>query len=249
MDPIPNSSRTGYEYPIVVDVDADGNSEIVVVANDDQAVGRDDCPTAYAAALGVDVADLPADIATGTHGVFVYGDARDRWVPTRPIWNQYSYHVTNVGPSGDVPATEMDNWTTPGLNNYRQNVQGRGIFNAPDLEVTLEAAGMCASGAIALSAVVRNAGSRGVPAGVELVFYRIDMPPAVEVGRATTTGPMLPGGSERVTVTVADVPTDVDLIFEVRVDPASGTPPVSAIAECDEEDNTATATDSCPSLL
>jgi hypothetical protein len=249
MDPIANSSRTGYEYPIVVDVDADGNSEIVVVANNDQAVGRDHCPDAYAAAFGVPVGSLAPEIASGTSGVFVYGDARDRWVPTRPIWNQYSYHVTNVGPSGNVPATEMDNWTTPGLDNYRQNTQGSGIFNAPDLEVTLEAAGMCATESIALSAVVRNAGSRGVPPGVSVVFVRTVPAPEEVVGMATTTAPLLPGGFERVTVVVTGVPTDTDLTYEVRVDPPSVGMDGGAVTECDEEDNVATATDRCPSLL
>ncbi len=41
----PNSHRTATEYPIVVDVDGDGNSEIVVVSTGDQAVGRDRCGT------------------------------------------------------------------------------------------------------------------------------------------------------------------------------------------------------------
>ncbi len=247
MDPVPNSSRTAYEYPIVVDVDADGNSEIVVVANNDQAVARDHCPTAYASALGVAVDELPADIAEGTFGVFVYGDTHDRWVPTRPIWNEYSYHVTNVSASGTVPAREVNNWTTPGLNDYRQNVQGRGIFNAPDLTVTLEAAGMCASGSIALSAVVTNAGSRGVDAGVPLTFVQTAPGTETVVGTATTTAPLLPGGSERVTVVVSGVPTDTDLTFEVRVDAPDDTG-ASAAIECDETNNTSSATDRCPSL-
>lgn len=240
MEPIPNSSRTGYEYPIVVDVDADGNSEIVVVANRDQAVTRDRCPAAYAAALGVPVASLPPEIATGTSGVFVFGDEFDRWVPTRPIWNQYSYHVTNVTASGDVPAREADNWSTPGLNNYRQNVQGGLIANAPDLEVALEAAGRCATSEIRLSAVIRNAGSRGVPPGVEVLFVRTDVAPEVVVAATATASALLPGGSERITVTASEIPTDVDLVFEVRVDGAD------AATECDESDNTATATDRCP---
>jgi len=248
MDPIPNSSRTAFEYPIVVDVDADGNSEIVVVANNDQAVGRDDCPDAYAAAFGVPVSALPPEYARGTHGVFVYGDARDRWVPTRPIWNQYSYHVSNVTSSGDIPPTEIDNWTTPGLNNYRQNVQGTGIFNAPNLTATLDAAGMCSAGSILLSAVVRNEGTRGVAAGITVEFWRTDVMPAELVGSANTLTPLLPGGSERITVTVSDVPVDVDLDYEVRIDPAMPPEPGDAI-ECIEDDNVATATDMCPGLM
>ncbi|MFK7998401.1 MAG: FG-GAP-like repeat-containing protein [Polyangiales bacterium] len=248
MDPIPNSSRTGFEYPIVVDVDADGNSEIVVVANNDQAVIRDFCPAAYSETFGVEIADLPPEYAAGTAGVFVYGDAFDSWVPTRPIWNQYSYHVTNTSDFGEVPAMEADNWTTPGLNNYRQNVQGEGIFNAPNLQAELEAAGECSAGAIRLSAIVRNQGSRGVPAGISVEFWRTDVDPEVLIGTAVTTGPLLPGGRERVTVTAMDVPTDVDLMFEVRIDPAVA-PETGDAIECVEDDNSAVATDMCPGLL
>lgn len=247
--PIPNSSRTGYEYPIVVDVDADGNSEIVVVANNDQAVARDNCPTAYSRAFGVPVADLPAEYARGTKGVFVYGDPGDRWVGTRPIWNQYSYHVTNVGPAGEVPATELDNWSVSGLNNYRQNVQGSGIFNAPDLQVTLEAAAACADRTLRLSAVVRNAGSRGVPAGVLVEFRRTAPAPEETVGTAATTTPLLPGGSERVTVIVADVPLDVDLAYEVLVDGAGGAGSPGAVVECLEDNNRAEDDGRCPALI
>jgi hypothetical protein len=243
-EPRPNSSRTSYEYPIVVDVDADGNSEFVVVANNDQAVGRDNCPQAYAAVYGVDVADLPADIATGTNGVYSFGDPGDRWVLTRPIWNQYSYHVSNISAAGVVPAVEEDNWTVDGLNNYRQNVQGRGIFNAPNLAVSLEATEACAQAAVRLSAVVTNAGSRGIEAGVTLEFHRLAPLPEELVATATTTAPLLPGGSERLTVTIEDVPNDTDLEFEVRVDPApegeSG-----LVAECDEDDNDARAAARC----
>ena len=252
MSPRPNSSRTGFEYPIVVDVDGDGNSEIVVSANSDQAVARDRCPTAYVSAFGLSsTAELDAtypEFSRGTHGVYVYGDASDRWVPTRRVWNQFSYHVTNVTASGDVPPVEMDNWSTPGLNNYRQNVQGRGIFNAPDLAVELQAAGACAERAIRLSAVVRNDGSRGVPAGVVVEFYQIVPGPEARVGSATTTRPLLPGGSERVTITVADVPLDTDLEFEVRVDPAAPSEP-GAVVECDDSNNSARAMDRCPSLM
>jgi hypothetical protein len=115
---IPNTTGTIHEYPLVVDVDGDGNSEIMIVANDSNAAG--DCP-------GV----------TPRRGLYVYGDARDQWVPTRRVWTQHAYHVTNATSAGNVPLVEDDNWSVPGLNNYRQNVQGDGVFNAPDLAVEL----------------------------------------------------------------------------------------------------------------
>lgn len=249
QDPIPNSSRTGYEYPIVVDVDRDGNSEIVVVANDDQAVGRDNCPAAYATAFGVPVSSLPAEYATGTHGVFVYGDASDRWVPTRPIWNQFSYHVTNITPDGIVPTVEPDNWSDPGLNNYRQNVQGGGIFNAPNLAVELEATQDCLQGWIILSAVVRNVGSRGVPAGIDVEFWQLTPTPETLINTVQTQQPLLPGSSERITLVVPDVAFGVDIDFEVRVDGAtSGSADIGAVEECNETDNLATDSERCDFL-
>ena len=243
MDPIPNSSRTGFEYPTVVDVDGDGNSEIVVIANRDQAVGRDNCPAAYSAAFGVPVGSLPAEFRNGTTGVYAYGDPDDRWVGTRAIWNQYSYHVSNIEADGTVPTVEVDNWTTTGLNNYRQNVQGRGIFNAPNLVVELEAVEACGTSEVRLSAVVRNIGSRGVGPGVNVELVRTDVDPEEVVGSANTTRALLPGGSERLTVVVT-VPLDVDLTFEARVDGVSS----GTVVECIEDDNTDDATARCPSF-
>lgn len=244
--PRPNSSRTALEYPLVVDVDRDGNSEIVVPANRDQAISRDGCPAAYAAALGVPVAELPAEFARGTTGIYVFGDPRDRWVRTRPVWNQYEYHVTHVDDRGGVPATETDNWSVAGLNNYRQNVQGAGAFNAPNLTVELESVAACTMGAVRLSAVIRNAGSRGVPAGVPVSFVQLEPTPEMSIADTMTTGALLPGATERVTVTAMGVVPDVTLRYEVRVDGA--TPEESTVIECIEDDNASQATEVCPGL-
>ncbi len=239
-DPIGNSSRTLREYPLVVDVDADGNSEIVVVANNDQ-IGRDGCIASWTRAFGT----LPPELATGTAGVYVYGDPEDRWVGTRRVWNQFGYHVTNVGSSGDIPERERPNWSTAGLNNFRQNVQGRAVANAPNLTATLETVGACASGRVRLSAIIRNDGSRGVAAGVPVEFVRIDLPVEERVADAVTTTALLPGGSERVTVDV-EAPGDIDLRYEVRVDGAEG---VGVAEECIEGDNAAQAMARCETIL
>ena len=29
-------------------------------------------------------------------GIEVWGEIRDNWVSTRPVWNQHSYHITNI---------------------------------------------------------------------------------------------------------------------------------------------------------
>jgi hypothetical protein len=244
--PVANSSRTDSEYPIVVDVDRDGNSEIVVPANRDSAVTRDNCPAAYAAAFGVDVASLPAEIASGTSGIYVLGDPGDKWVGTRPIWNQYTYHVSNVSELGEVPSVEADNWSTAGLNNYRQNVQGAGVFNAPNLTATLELAFVCLEGRVQLSAVVANQGSRGVPAGVSIELLQTAPGVETSVAELSTTGPILPGGEARLSASVEAIEAETSYQFLVRVDgkDAAG----GVVSECLEDDNSASASGSCPKL-
>lgn len=243
---VPNSSRTDLEYPLVVDVDRDGNSEIVVPANRDQALSRDHCDDAYAAALAVPKAELPATFAQGTAGIFVFGDPADRWVRTRPIWNQYSYHVTNVSEAGVVPAVEQDNFRVKGLNNYRQNVQGTTVLNAPNLTVELIAATRCLEREVVLSAEVSNTGTRGVPPGVAVTFVRMDSLQTEAVKTLHTTRALLPGGSERLTVVVADIAESEPLEFAVHVDEdAQGD---EQVTECDERDNDDSESAFCEAL-
>ena len=121
----PNSSRTNSEYPMVVDVDGDRSSEIVLIANRDQ-LARDCCvnndsdtPEDCSPYRDAGIADYMGnsgeslsdpgefcdlitypentDLCThGTHGITVYGDTSGRWVKTRPIWHQHAYHATDV---------------------------------------------------------------------------------------------------------------------------------------------------------
>jgi hypothetical protein len=245
MEPFANSSRTGAEYPIVVDVDRDGNSEIVVPANNDQ-IARDDCRAAWRLAFGYATdAEIPDRFRGGTQGVYALGDPGDRWVRTRPIWNQYAYYVTHVDDRGVVPAIADDNWDVPGLNNFRQNVQGAGVFNAPNLAVELEVIAACARNEVRLSAIVRNIGSRGVAAGVPVEFVQTAPAPGSVIATVMTTRPLLPGGSERITVVAAGQPVDQDLVFAVRVDGDTAT---STILECNEDDNDADGTERCAGL-
>ncbi|MCA9714430.1 MAG: hypothetical protein KC468_07065, partial [Myxococcales bacterium] len=48
-------------------------------------------------------------------------DVEDRWIQARRIWNQHTYHVTNVREDGTIPQYEQPNWET--LNTFRTNAQ------------------------------------------------------------------------------------------------------------------------------
>jgi hypothetical protein len=229
------SSGTTYENPVVVDVDGDFNSEIVTSTND------------YAGTLGCAAQDpLFAGAAFATsHGVRVYQDVEDRWVNSRPVWNQHAYAVTGVGTDGVIPATSEweSNWTVAGLNNFRQNVQGSLLPNpAPDLtgrgegfEVT-----SCLEGdaRITLSADVCNRGTEPVAAGLSARFHDGDpLLGAPEICAAETTGALQPGQCELVACEWIGAPTTEGHDVTVTVD-ADG-----ENVECLEANNLATIAD------
>ena len=218
---IESSNATIHEYPLVVDVDADGNSEILVTANDTNS--------------GNNCGDIPG--YTPRRGLYVYGDEFDQWVGTRRVWTSHTYHVTNVNSAGNYPVQENDNWTTPGLNNYRQNVQGEGVFNAPDLSVDLNAElAACAMMQLEVVATVRNQGALGVPAGLEVSLYEGVDANGILIGTQMTTDPLLPGAQTEVSWLIPFNPGDPALDLFVTVD---GSPGVGSVLECDETNNDA----------
>ena len=89
-------SGTLTEYPVVADIDNDGSAEIVVISN--AILGDSSSPT-----------------------VQVIRDVEDRWIQARRIWNQHTYHVTNVQEDGTIPQVEPKNWEH--YNTFRTNIQ------------------------------------------------------------------------------------------------------------------------------
>jgi len=201
---VENSSATIHEYPVIADVDGDNNTEILVGANDLNHKAGGVC--AYGA-------------AGARHGVFLYGDAKDNWVRTRKVWNQHAYHITNINADGSLPSPESPSWVAPaGFNNYRQSNQGAGVFNAPDLQVSLEASLAPCPEKVLLRAFVQNKGSQGAAPGVVVTFYRGDDASGTLIGSASTTGTLLPGQYEVVTMEYTLSPTDASMAFYVLVD-------------------------------
>lgn len=259
MPPIPSSNGTLAEYPLVADVDGDGNSEMIVVSNK-YAVAGLQCRTHWKT-VGVSIEELcqltdctpmgpcdggiggtcPSDqicddmgtcqLPGGTVGVRVYGDRYDRWVRTRPIWNQFDYHVTNIEYANgvwNVPTHEHANWLT--YNNYRQNVQGGALFPVPDLQIELTAAALCPD-LVRLTATVRNKGSAAALPGVPVDFFRTDVNPPVHLGTLNTTTMILPGGWERLTFVYDEAEIGVDMMFRTLVNDAN------VVEECNSANN------------
>lgn len=168
-------------------------------------------------------------------GIRVFRDARDRWAPSRGIWNQHTYQVTNVEEDGTVSrrSAARDNWSEPGLNNFRQNVQGSlGDVPGPDLSVGALVA-VCVDEDTRIEASVCNRGASFLDAGVEVIFRQTG---GEELCRLRTLDPVAPGECSPVSC-VAPVRAEGE--FEAVVDP-DGT-----ITECIEDNNGASGSANC----
>ena len=199
--------NTRIEMPLVADVDNDGNSEVVVGAADGPNVG-----------------------------INVWADEDDNWVRTRRIWNQHAYSVTNIEEDGTIPTKPNPNWSNDRLNNFRQNQQPAGLFDAPDLVVTsIDASDVsCVGGGKATFEVrVENDGALGVAPGVPVELVVDKGGTTHTIGQWTTTKRLLPGQHE-IFKTEWTVPQGwVDDGFELR----ANVDPDENVNECEENNN------------
>jgi hypothetical protein len=211
-------SNTRLEMPIVVDVDNDGKSEVLV----------------------------PDASGSGTRdGLIVWTDSGNNWVRTRRIWNQHTYHVTNITEDGQVPADEEPNWSNPRYNHFRQNVQPAGLFDAPDLVVDSITLVMCDPDTMTatIAVTVRNRGALGVAPGVPVVASATPMGGAAEaLGVQRTSTLILPGRTETLTFTWMPAGgfggfTSFTVEAIVDSDGMGG----SEYNECNEDNNTGTS--------
>lgn len=243
----PTTSFTATEASVVADVDGDGHAEMVMISNgaDPSAAGWgcNVAPWNQPDPGGIRPAWAPPPGAGAYRGITVLGDVANAWVGTRTLWNQHSYHVTNVcddrdgacpAPNlyGSIPRFETPNVSLPWLNNFRQNVQDEGIFNAPDPTVRLKVD--CAE-PVVLHAYVQNLGQAFLPAGVTVGFFVRRGGVDTLLGTALTPVGLFPGQVAPVDYTAepADAVTlDDEFVAAIVVDPANPT-----FRECREDNN------------
>lgn len=178
---LPSLSRTIDENPVVADLDNDGNAEIVFAQNnetlqcgeanlDSWPDGNDDVPKT----------SLP-------NGIEVWGDPTDVWVAARRVWNQHSYHVTNVTEGGALPLHEPESWKPLNgrlYNTFRSQPRSYGV--APDLALTgiqissPDAACGKLSDTLTIAVEVKNLGDLRVGPGVTIQFSGTWTGPALD---------------------------------------------------------------------
>jgi len=234
----PTTSFTATEASLVADVDGDGHAEMVMVSNgaDPSSSGWkcDIAPWNQPDAATGRPAWVPPTGATAYRGITVWGDKASSWVGTRTLWNQHTYHVTNICDSrdsacaapntyGSIPQKEQTNWTVSWLNNFRQNVQEKGLFDAPDATLTLK---VDCSSPVVLHAYLRNLGLAILPAGVEVGFYvKQGGSTDVLLGKVSSTTALFPGQVSELTFSVPAAQGGVkDYYFaRILIDPQNPT--------------------------
>jgi hypothetical protein len=235
------TSFTATEASLVADVDGDGSAEIVMVSNGaDPATWT--CNVApWTSADGVRPGWVAPPGYPTYRGITVFGDRAGSWVGTRMLWNQHAYSVSNVCDDRDdacmpplgygaIPRAQRANWTVPWLNNFRQNVQDQGIFDAPDAIVTLEV--MCTMPELTMVASVRNVGEAILPGGVDIGFYQRGTPDTI-LGTGTTGSPIFPGQVAQVRLSApAGLPLTGSYFARIEIDPTMRT-----FRECREDNN------------
>ncbi len=199
---------------------------------------NEECGTGYHCSTSDDQSRCVAAHEACVAELRVYRDGRDGWAGSRRIWNQHAYHVTNVNDDGTVPRTSAvtPNWSTDGLDNFRQNVQGTLGDGGPDLTVQSVSAVCLDSARTRMEARICNRGTVFLDTGIQVVFDQLEGGARTRLCDLRTEEPVAPGVCTTVSCE-ADVPANG--VFEATADERG------LIVECHEDNNAARSEAAC----
>ena len=203
-----HSSATCSEFPAIADVDNDGHAEIIYSSG---------------------------TYSGGETGVRVIGDADDSWMAGRPVWNQHSYSITNVGTRGSIPAVPDTNWLS--YNNFRSgdlSAATGGAFSdaLPEhVEICLDD---CDQGLLQVVVRVGNGGVDDLPAGVPVSLYSLQGSQATFIESQDTVQIVTSGLTTYGIVFEIDAAAVPTGHLRIKVDDDNG---LETIQECHEDNN------------
>ena len=210
-----HASGTLREQPVPVDVDRDGNTEIVIASND----------YAY----------------SGWDGVTVLGEANDEWTTTRTTWNQGVFWSGNINEDMSIPTVTDMPWDLD--NSFRsQRSPTADPLATQDYEVEiLGVCEDCTEGMVEVWVSPLNSGAVWGPAGIDVALYMDDGTSETlrEVQQTTNT---ISAGERLAPMTFmvdADTFNSGTLIARVDCDEDG----LGSHNECDEDNNEATWSD------
>lgn len=156
---------TGFDMPIVADVDRDSAAEIFT---------------------GLSSGFTAPESITTPPGVYSFGSNGSAWGWARSLWNQLSYHVNNIDDAGVVPIFEAPSWLDH--NTYRAAVLEAYQSGVPDITVSkISVDRIEGSNNYNVSFRLGNGGRLGMPNGITVAAF--DGDPAaggVQIGSTVT---------------------------------------------------------------
>ncbi len=204
-----HSSRTLHEYPVVVDVDGDGMTEVIVP----NGGGHYD------------------DVQ---RGIMVLGSLANNWTTNRQVWNQHAYSITNIEDDLSIPSQPNSNWPT--YNNFRCGyIDTLADIELPDA-VSLQGEfceHKCDEGELLLMVGLGSGGVSSLPPDLPVSLYAEIDERRYLLGTQYSQGELTAGTSEELlfTINVMDVPEGVVVLV---ADDEGGE---GILNECNEANN------------
>ncbi len=232
----PLLSATSLEYPVVADIDNDGQAEILINGFEDSNNIKE--------------------------RIYCFESADAPWAPARSVWNQYGYHVTNVNDDLTIPRQQQNQAqplvghenclqpTCPAPYNaflaqatYRTQ---QGCVQFPAVDLTVRALGYaCSPDSQFVDLVIGNLSDSGMDSGCVRVSYYTANP---SLGNAAPLGtvcvPFEGSSMGEDTVRIGlELPLGTSEVFFVVNDPGTGANAANhattGIIECDYTNNMA----------
>jgi hypothetical protein len=261
----PCVSRTSRDYPIVADIDADGQSELCVTCGFDNQLSFDNfCDITY---------------SENSH-VRVYRTDLEPWVPARRVWNQNAYFNVNINDDLTIPRRQQSTQTifspvgcdpanphpTRPLNTFLNqspflNSLGCPKYASPDLSFVdgslVINAPTCPATNFTISFTIENLGDVPVNGNVPVTFYKGDplLPGAIRLNTITANlGSLAPGNQfaiNNATVTGDGSPFRLYIAINDTGNsvPSPITFPNSNILECDYDNIVSADVDPLPATI
>ncbi|MCB9743078.1 MAG: VCBS repeat-containing protein [Alphaproteobacteria bacterium] len=215
-----HSSRTLHELPTIVDVDDDGETEIVVVN------GGGHYDTHYT-------------------GLYVLGSLNGDWLGNRTVWNQHAYNIVNINDDLSIPSPPEPNW--PNHNNFRSG-DPNPVYGgqSPDAVPLAELCDLeCEDGVLVLDVAIGNAGMAPLRDGIPVSVYSQQGSVQTYIDSAWTEDYIQPGEVSARARFRLDPTQFPEGTLVVAVDEYLGQQYVN---ECHEDNNTVTVRNArCPS--
>ncbi|MFM2163182.1 MAG: hypothetical protein RLZZ383_2694 [Pseudomonadota bacterium] len=209
-----HSSATMYDYPVIVDVDADDHAEILV------------CHDGFGVALTA------------------FGDEDNSWRPARQVWNQHAYTVTNIADDLTVPSAPPASWQAHNTWHSALTTfvdAGGGELEGP-FDVSAEILAYCETSCVAdvveVFARLVNLSPGDLPANtVSLSLYAVEGDLRTLIGTELVTTAVPSGTSDGIVTFLVPAALAVRADgFEAVADDLGGG--VGVLAECAEANNT-----------